>query len=168
MGLKTRLPSKLCILFTENWSNSITVLSCLTLYCSRFFSLLVSVSSRSLWMAAICLFLSLMAWSRDFSSFLIHLSRSSLEVNWLPRPCLAYRSVLSCVAWASLEGGVTTNHKFTQETTSMGHLNSQQVQLTTLSATVLSFSTHVPVALIIHSHVIQRLLNMMSLLSSDR
>lgn len=88
--------------FMEIFSN------CLTLYCSRFFSLLVSVSSRSLWMAAICLFLSLIAWSRDLSSFLIHLSLSSLEVNWLPRPCLAYRSVLSCVAWASLKVVVAT------------------------------------------------------------
>lgn len=62
-------------------------------------------------MAAICLFLSLMAWSSDLSSFLIHLSRSSLEVNWLPRPCLAYRSVLSCVAWASLvEATVRPHH----------------------------------------------------------
>lgn len=82
----------------------------LTLYCSRFFSLLVSVSSRSLLMAAICLFLSLMAWSSDLSSFLIHLSRSSLEVNWLPRPCLAYRSVLSWVAWASLVGATVRPH----------------------------------------------------------
>lgn len=82
----------------------------LTVYCSRFLSLLASVSSRSLWMAAICRFLSLMAWSRDFSSFLIHLSLSSLEVNWLPRPCLAYRSVRSCVAWASLKTHKQINH----------------------------------------------------------
>lgn len=85
------------------WVSGLKVKRFLTLYCSRFFSLFISVSSRSLWIAAICLFLSLMAWSRDFSSFLIHLSLSSLEVNWLPRPCLAYRSVLSWVAWASLE-----------------------------------------------------------------
>lgn len=89
------------------------LLTNLTVYCSRFLSLLASVSSRSLWMAAICRFLSLMAWSRDFSSFLIHLSLSSLEVNWLPRPCLAYRSVRSCVAWASLKKHKQINHTST-------------------------------------------------------
>lgn len=111
------IPLNMNLSMTSQW----IVVSGLTVYCSRFFSLFVSVSSRSLWIAAICLFLSLMAWSRDFSSFFIHLSLSSLEVNWLPRPCLAYKSVLSCVAWASLELNNSSNEA------SNSYLKTQQI-----------------------------------------
>ena len=43
-----------------------------------------------------------MALFKDLSSFLIQLSLSSLEANWLPRPCLAYNSLRLCSAAANL------------------------------------------------------------------
>ena len=73
-----------------------------TLICSSSFvscvvSFFKSVSSRR-----ICSCLSRIALFSDFSSFVIHLSRSSFEVNWFPRPCLAYSSFLRCSAKAKL------------------------------------------------------------------
>ena len=64
--------------------------------------------SRSARKRRICSSLSRMALLSDLSSFPIHLSLSSFDWNWLPRPCFAYNSLRRCSACASLKEA--TNH----------------------------------------------------------